>query len=1615
MSRTPSAAPSSSTAPGSTASVHSAASDKKPSGTKANAYAVSDIPAFRAPTAGINYAQAASKSKPSPPALHGKDAPVSGTFGGASPSIPAATAMANVAATGSSPAVSSTPAGGHMRNQSVKVDAINVQAFRVDAITTGAADGAFGSVALLAIAFGNVNDRNAVLSSSPAAPPPASNGNPKTFGTVPTASSPAAAAKAPINLHSFFTGSGAAASPSPASLPATSASDRRPNLGYDASRPSQNSSPSTTSQHLSQLSSASASFAPRQQAPPFIPGQQQQHSAHLSQGSFPSPSLQFAHLPTSSSFSQTGYGPKSPAMQSANVGQYSPGPSGGAPAQRNGSFTGASIAAGRPNVPGNRASFGNVGPTSPRMQNSTLPPQQAPYGPQTSWQQSPYGQQQYGYYGMQFPPQNVYVSSQQGGPNVTSSLPPSGSSTPASIRPPAPAATATPGLAPSPSPSPSHSTTPTAPHYSAYSSPQPQPALQPHHASFRPSHPSASGTPLRALASAALAPEFKPNADAAVWTPRKSAAIQIRDPKKEAAAAAAATTTPKASEAAGAKAEKSDAPSPAPTPAKESTPTEEVAKNEAPATPAAGEKPESKKPEVAEAAVVKDEPKTGTTPVDAKSELAVVEQHKKVDEKEDEPVTGVESTPEPVTNGKELLPKEESLVKAVEAKSGDVRKDGVPSVPAVPTASSPAPAPQSAPVTDEKTLASPGDALAKARFAERVPAGEASTPTSSAPAASANSAVETSEEMPAAGASTVALSEARKIDDLASVSYPDDIQSPKAELNVNAESGRYRYDREFLMQFMNVCTEKPESLPNLEAIGMVDAGAEAGSSRGNFGAGNRRAAMGPPAVPGRSAGPAAGFGTRSASAGGVGAGFGSMGSFGQAPLGTSEARFAQSSMRAASGAFGGGRAGNMSRTTSQSGVPGGAFVPAAPSQTGRIRSERGKRREEPGRAGGDRGHGGGGKHTAGDGFENATLAPRSETGWVPTVIGGAPALDANSPELVQRKVKALLNKLTLERFESISNQILEWADKSVTETDGRILRQVIALIFEKATDEANWSEMYARLCRKLMETVSMSIKDESVKSADGSFVVGGALFRKYLLNRCQEDYESGWKLKETAAAAAAGKAADDNAKKDLNEQAEKEAKEKGESEPSKEAELLSEEYYAAAKAKRRGLGLVRFIGELYRLQMLTERIMHECIKKLLANTDNPDEEDVESLCRLLTTVGKHLDNAKAKQHMDIYFQRMHTIANNPKTPSRMRFMILDVADLRSNYWQPRHDSAGPKLISEIHSDAQRAAEESSRRVASSGGKGLPRLNDQLSRPNSRRGQGRDGFGAPAADGWSQPVPQRPTKAGDLSAFGKTRENAAPITFGPTGAFAAKANKAKEAARPATPSNPFALLSGGGSDSAAEASTSQRPKLNLAPRTKPLDGESSAQADGIQNEDGAADEDEHAGQKDDDADDGAIDPNAISMSRSEAERRSGNSVKEFFSVKSIAEGTASVEALPSEYRGILIAALADAAVDKKADDVNITRQLFSDVSTKNIVRHQVMLDSLHSLVTGLIDLSVDVPNIYTFAASLLMGAQATREEVETMAQSMLSEEDDDEEELERGRQQLYAAFEKASGV
>ncbi|TCD64964.1 hypothetical protein EIP91_003377 [Steccherinum ochraceum] len=256
------------------------------------------------------------------------------------------------------------------------------------------------------------------------------------------------------------------------------------------------------------------------------------------------------------------------------------------------------------------------------------------------------------------------------------------------------------------------------------------------------------------------------------------------------------------------------------------------------------------------------------------------------------------------------------------------------------------------------------------------------------------------------------------------------------------------------------------------------------------------------------------------------------------------------------------------------------------------------------------------------------------------------------PEVTECKVTALLNKLTMKRFDPISDQIIEWMNRSENEKDGRTLIQVIRLIFERATDDPVRSEMYACLCRKAKDRINQNIQDDEIRDSEGKPIPGGDLFRKYLLNRCQEDFERGWETKSVA-----------NRRPARDESS------------TTVYQANEESFYAAQTARRRGLGLVQFIGELFKQQMLTERIMHECVKRLLQKNEHRLEEEIESLCVLMTTVGPLLDHPKARAHMEVYFERMKGLVESQNIHScRVRFMLQDVIELRERNWIPRaHD------------------------------------------------------------------------------------------------------------------------------------------------------------------------------------------------------------------------------------------------------------------------------------------------------------------------------------------------------
>jgi len=120
----------------------------------------------------------------------------------------------------------------------------------------------------------------------------------------------------------------------------------------------------------------------------------------------------------------------------------------------------------------------------------------------------------------------------------------------------------------------------------------------------------------------------------------------------------------------------------------------------------------------------------------------------------------------------------------------------------------------------------------------------------------------------------------------------------------------------------------------------------------------------------------------------------------------------------------------------------------------------------------------------------------------------------------------------------------------------------------------------------MMEKISPRVQDDRIKNSEGKPFAGGQLFRSICLVAVRRNSNVVGSLRRPLLPC----------HKITEDHASGKAHERGE-----EYELYSEEYYAVANAKRRRVGLIRFIGELFKLQMLTERIIHEHIKKLLAN------------------------------------------------------------------------------------------------------------------------------------------------------------------------------------------------------------------------------------------------------------------------------------------------------------------------------------------------------------------------------------------------------------------------------
>ena len=247
--------------------------------------------------------------------------------------------------------------------------------------------------------------------------------------------------------------------------------------------------------------------------------------------------------------------------------------------------------------------------------------------------------------------------------------------------------------------------------------------------------------------------------------------------------------------------------------------------------------------------------------------------------------------------------------------------------------------------------------------------------------------------------------------------------------------------------------------------------------------------------------------------------------------------------------------------------------------------------------------------------------------------------EQGTQQQVLRKMKGILNKLTPEKFERLLGQLIPL----ITSHD--ILQGTIALVFENAVAQPTFVAMYANLCAELdsilPEFTGANGKPES--------------FRKMLANTCQEEYEA----TESARNAAVNSAAADKEE-------------------------------VQARAKNRLLGNVRLIAELFRKGMVNDRIMLLILSDLLGPADNnPSEDSLEAACELVAIAGSTLESSpRSKSRLDAIFNNFTRLSNTSTYAPRIRFVVKDVVDLRSQNWVARRETYTAKKLDEIRTEAQ---------------------------------------------------------------------------------------------------------------------------------------------------------------------------------------------------------------------------------------------------------------------------------------------------------------------------------------
>lgn len=257
---------------------------------------------------------------------------------------------------------------------------------------------------------------------------------------------------------------------------------------------------------------------------------------------------------------------------------------------------------------------------------------------------------------------------------------------------------------------------------------------------------------------------------------------------------------------------------------------------------------------------------------------------------------------------------------------------------------------------------------------------------------------------------------------------------------------------------------------------------------------------------------------------------------------------------------------------------------------------------------------------------------------------------------VGRKIFAVLNKLTIEKFGKLADQLF-------TECGIAKPTHIVTLVkylFQKATMQHHFIPMYADLCTRCLSWLASDAAPEELVTSIGPgerTTAAADIFRRVLLERCQAAFYSYFLTHE------------------------------GKDEHMDEEERL--------KHRLSMLGTVKFVAQLLEHRLMTRAVFRNCLEILL-NPDERTDDHIECACVFLSEIGK-LFEEQPGQGPDAYSKSLQDamdelteIADEESTSARIKFLVMNLVDLRENKYVPTTiagQPAGPTKIADVHKQA----------------------------------------------------------------------------------------------------------------------------------------------------------------------------------------------------------------------------------------------------------------------------------------------------------------------------------------